>query len=116
MTAKLLANIYGIHKIIMEKNRPHYKLSEVQAVVAERGVQVLTQTALMNAARMGLSAEDVCALVAGMTRAMFFKSMTTHADHRVWQDVYHVPCPPAGLAYVKVTLQPGAVVIQFKEK
>lgn len=38
-----------------------------------------------------------------------------HTDHRVWQDVYHVPCS-AGLAYVKVTLQLGAVVIQFKEK
>jgi motility quorum-sensing regulator / GCU-specific mRNA interferase toxin len=22
---------------------------------------------------------------------MFYKSMTTFADHRVWQDVYHVP-------------------------
>jgi motility quorum-sensing regulator / GCU-specific mRNA interferase toxin len=26
-----------------------------------------------------------------MERSMFFKSMTTFADHRVWQDVYHVP-------------------------
>jgi len=101
---------------VMEKSRPHYSLSEVQAIVAERGALALTQTALLNAARMGLSAQDVCALVVGMTRSMFFKSMTTHTDHRVWQDVYHVPCPPARLAYVKVTLQPGAVVIQFKEK
>lgn len=22
---------------------------------------------------------------------MFYKSMTTFADHRVWQDIYHVP-------------------------
>lgn len=99
----------------MEKTRPHYKLPEIQAIVAAQGVTALTQTALMNAARMGLSGQDVCRLVGTMTRAMFFKSMTTHADHRVWQDVYHVPCS-AGLAYVKVTLQPGAVVIQFKEK
>ncbi|MFI0843353.1 type II toxin-antitoxin system MqsR family toxin [Mesorhizobium sp. IMUNJ 23232] len=24
-------------------------------------------------------------------RRMFFKSMTAYADHRKWQDVYHVP-------------------------
>jgi len=46
---------------------------------------------------------------------MFYKSMTTYADHRVWQDVYHAPCPNGKMAYIKLTLQDGAVVIQFKE-
>jgi motility quorum-sensing regulator/GCU-specific mRNA interferase toxin len=42
--------------------------------------------------------------------------MTTHANHRVWQDVYHVHTQ-YGLAYVKVTLWPDSrVVIQFKGK
>ncbi|WP_420136063.1 type II toxin-antitoxin system MqsR family toxin [Sinorhizobium meliloti] len=30
-------------------------------------------------------------MIAGIERRMFYKSMTTFADHRVWQDVYHVP-------------------------
>ena len=43
--------------------------------------------------------------------------MTTHADSRVWQDVYHAPCPNGTVAYVKLTLTVGGkVVIQFKEK
>jgi motility quorum-sensing regulator/GCU-specific mRNA interferase toxin len=42
--------------------------------------------------------------------------MTTHNDHTLWQDVYHAPCPNGQIAYVKVTLRAGAVVIQFKEK
>ena len=43
--------------------------------------------------------------------------MTTHADSRVWQDVYHAPCPNGKVAYVKLTLtEGGKVVIQFKEK
>ena len=43
--------------------------------------------------------------------------MTTHADRRVWQDVYHAPCPNRKVAYVKLTLtEAGKVVIQFKEK
>jgi motility quorum-sensing regulator/GCU-specific mRNA interferase toxin len=47
---------------------------------------------------------------------MFFKSMTTNNDHRVWQDVYYATCPNGKTAYIKLTLQTGAVVIQFKEK
>jgi len=35
---------------------------------------------------------------------------------RVWQDVYHAPCPNGKTAYIKVTIQAGAIVIQFKEK
>jgi motility quorum-sensing regulator / GCU-specific mRNA interferase toxin len=52
----------------------------------------------------------------GMRANMFFKSMTTHTDHRVWQDVYHVVCANGKMAYVKMTLQANTVVIQFKEK
>ncbi|GHU30297.1 hypothetical protein AGMMS50256_16950 [Betaproteobacteria bacterium] len=35
---------------------------------------------------------------------------------RVWQDVYHAPCPNGKTAYIRLTLRDGAVVIQFKEK
>jgi len=47
---------------------------------------------------------------------MLFKSMATHASSQVWQDVYHAPCPNGKTAYIKVTIQSGATVIQFKEK
>lgn len=40
--------------------------------------------------------------------------MTTHADHTVWQDVYHCPTD-AGVAYGKFTLRrDGSIVISFK--
>ena len=50
---------------------------------------------------------------------MFYKSMTTNADHRVWQDVYHVPVPDEDMVlYVK--LQADVItefrVMSFKEK
>ncbi len=52
-----------------------------------------------------------------MERPMFFKSMTTFADHRVWQDVYHVP---AGELHLYVKFQADVVtefiVMSFKEK
>ena len=37
-----------------------------------------------------------------MQRSQFYKSMTAYADHRVWQDVYHVPSS-VGTLYVKFT-------------
>jgi motility quorum-sensing regulator/GCU-specific mRNA interferase toxin len=83
---------------------------------AEQGIMVFTATALFNAAAMGLSEEQALLVLASLARAMFYKSMTTHADNSVWQDVYHAPTPNGKVAYIKLTLQQGTVVIQFKEK
>jgi hypothetical protein len=54
--------------------------------------------------------------VASLSRREFYKSMTTYADHRVWQDVYHAATPMRKDAYIKITLRDAAPVIQFKEK
>ena len=70
----------------------------------------------MGIVEMELSQSEGLAVVVGLQRRMFYKSMTTYADHRVWQDVYHAPCPNGKTAYIKVTLQAGSMVIQFKEK
>jgi motility quorum-sensing regulator/GCU-specific mRNA interferase toxin len=62
-----------------------------------------------------ISKADAVGVVLALNNHQFYKSMTTHADHRVWQDVYHAHCPNGRWAYIKITLQAGAVVIQFKE-
>ena len=100
----------------MEKHKPHYRLVDIQAIVAVGGVTTFTQTARINSLLMGLTDQQALAVVASLNSVMFFKSMTTHNDHRVWQDVYHAPCPNGKTAYIKLTLQAGAAVIQFKEK
>ncbi len=64
---------------------------------------------------MGLTSAEMLAVIASLTRRMFYKSMTTYADHRVWQDVYHAPAPGRRIAYIKITLRDLAPVIQFKE-
>ena len=38
---------------------------------------------------MGLTTAEMLAVIAALSRREFYKSMTTYADHRVWQDVYH---------------------------
>jgi len=100
----------------MEKGRPHYKLDDVKAVVMAKGVRAFTYTAVSGFSAMGLESADAIAVVLGLTSAMFYKSMTTYVDHRVWQDVYHAPCPNGKTAYIKLTMKEGNVVIQFKER
>ena len=52
-----------------------------------------------------------------MDRRDFQKSMTSYADHRVWQDVYHVPSE-VGELYVKFTADVVSefLLMSFKEK
>ncbi len=49
----------------------------------------LTRSAKLGIRSAGMLDIDALAVVRGLTRADFYKSMTTHADHTVWQDVYH---------------------------
>jgi len=62
---------------------PHGKLVVVQNLLAA-----------------GKARATVSALAGGaaLTLRDFYKSMTTHADHRIWQDVYR-PKTPAGDVY-----------------
>jgi len=99
----------------MEKKKPHYALDAIKAVVLDRGMDAFTETALRGLYAMGLDESEGLAVVLGLQRSMLFKSMTTHSDHRVWQDVYHAHCPNGKVAYVKLTLRAGTVVIQLKE-
>jgi motility quorum-sensing regulator/GCU-specific mRNA interferase toxin len=55
-----------------------------------------------SAAALGFSGVEIVATLQRIRRVRFYISMTCYADHRVWQDVYHVPSK-IGLLYVKFT-------------
>lgn len=100
----------------MEKFKAHYPLQQVQAIVVRDGSRAFTFTAQRGAESMGLSRVDAIGVVLALNSSWLYKSMTTHSDSTVWQDVYHAPCPNGKIAYIKLTVQAGSVVIQFKEK
>ena len=100
----------------MEKRTPHYDLPRVKIAVARLGVAAFTKSALDGGRTMGLTSAEMLAVIASLTQRAFYKSMTTYADHRVWQDVYHAMTPVRKEAYIKITLRDSAPVIQFKEK
>ncbi|WP_235185271.1 type II toxin-antitoxin system MqsR family toxin, partial [Cupriavidus sp. SK-3] len=55
------------------------------------------------------------AIVAGLVPHDFYKSMTTHADHTIWQDVYR-PVTPYGGVYLKLTVIDDLLIVSFKER
>lgn len=100
----------------MEKRARHYDLEEIKEIVRRRGIHVFSRTARENGLCMGLTHAQLIEVVLDLHRSNFYKSMTTMHDSTLWQDVYHSSTPVGKTAYIKLTLQAGAVVIQFKEK
>lgn len=97
----------------MEKPTPHYKLEVVKKLLAAGKVRS-TASALAGAAALGFGFEEIVGVVASLTSRDFYKSMTTHADHRIWQDVY-TPKTPAGDVYLKLTVMDDLLIVSFKE-
>ncbi|MFM9975284.1 MAG: type II toxin-antitoxin system MqsR family toxin [Beijerinckiaceae bacterium] len=101
----------------MEKRRPTYDLAAIQVALGSVQTLAMTTSALRDAVSLGFDRHGVVQVVTMIERRMFVKSMTTFADHRVWQDVYHVPVEDM-LLYVK--FQADVVtefrVMSFKEK
>lgn len=97
----------------MEKKSPHCKLAVVKAMV-ESGKVRSTLSALAGGAALGFDFDGIVGIVMALTPADFYKSMTTHADHRIWQDVYH-PTTPAGEVYLKLTVIDDVLIVSFKE-
>jgi motility quorum-sensing regulator/GCU-specific mRNA interferase toxin len=73
-----------------------------------------TYSALAGGAALGLDFDGIVAVVLALKPGDFYKSMTTHADHRVWQDVYR-PTTNAGEVYLKLTVIDDVLIVSFKE-
>lgn len=101
----------------MEKRRPTYDLEAIKLTCGTIKTLALTTSALRDAVALGFDRSAVAETIVGIDRTMFFKSMTTFADHRVWQDVYHVPARGLTL-YVKFQADviTEFTVMSFKEK
>lgn len=63
---------------------------------------------------MDLGFDDMLDVIRALTLGDFHKSMTTHADHRIWQDVYQ-PSTAAGDVYLKLTVVADVLIVSFKE-
>jgi motility quorum-sensing regulator/GCU-specific mRNA interferase toxin len=97
----------------MEKPTSHCKLVVVKAMI-EAGKVRSTMSALAGGAALGFDFGGIVEVVMALTPADFYKSMTTHADHQIWQDVYR-PITGAGQVYLKLTVIDDVLIVSFKE-
>jgi motility quorum-sensing regulator / GCU-specific mRNA interferase toxin len=83
----------------MEKRRPHCPLARGHALIGRGQVR-----ATLSALGGGVA----------LTQTDFFKSMTTYADHTIWQDPYR-PRTRVGDVYLKLSVIDDALIVSFKE-
>ena len=95
----------------MNKNTPHCKLPVIQSLIVAGKVRA-TLSALTGGAELGFI--DIVEVILSLSPADFYKSMTTHADHRIWQDVYR-PTISTGAVYLKLTVIDDVLIVSFKE-
>ena len=100
----------------MEKRKPHYALTDVKAAFADPARLNRSFVSKQGASDLGMDDEAVVAVIQTLGRRDFDKSMTSHADHRIWQDVYR-PQADAVMLYVKITLDArnALFLISFKK-
>lgn len=97
----------------MEKRKPHYDLTTVRSLI-EAGKFSTTQVARSGATMLGFNLADMLAIIIQLTQSDFYKSMTSHKDHTVWQDVYR-PDTSAGSLYIKLSIVDDLLIVSFKE-
>ncbi|WBQ13802.1 type II toxin-antitoxin system MqsR family toxin [Hyphomonadaceae bacterium BL14] len=100
-----------------EKRKPTYDIEAVKAIFSAVEKLNVTGSALRGAASLGFGRSEIIAAIQTIERRHFYKSMTSFSDHRVWQDVYHVPSEQ-GVLYVKFTADAVTefLLLSFKEK
>jgi motility quorum-sensing regulator/GCU-specific mRNA interferase toxin len=69
---------------------------------------------MRTAAALDLDFGEILKIVSALTLRDFYKSMTTHDDLRIWQDVYR-PLTAVGPVYLKLTVVDELIIVSFKE-
>lgn len=100
----------------MEKLKQHYALSDIKAAFVDPSRLNRSFVSKKGADDLGMDDGEVVAVIQALTVEAFEKSMTSIADHRIWQDVYK-PSVGGRELYVKFTrdAQGELYLISFKE-
>jgi len=100
----------------MEKHKPGYLLSEIKELLNSEKSRIITRSSRNNAVSLGYADEEaMVARVQELKRTEFYKSMTSHNNSRLWQDVYKTSDGDIAL-YIKLQISADGkgVIISFK--
>lgn len=100
----------------MEKRVVTYNLEAIKQAFSNVNTLRITTTGLMSARSLGFQMQEIIDTIQQLKRSDFIKSMTTYANHRIWQDVYNTEYNGYSL-YLKFQKDElGHFIISFKEK
>lgn len=102
--------------MVNEKWTPHTRLYVVKQLVLEGKVRT-TGSALRYALAAGYRQpvlQQMCDAILRLQPGDFYKSMTTLADHTIWQDVWHGHDGCMAL-YIKLTVIDDLLIVSYKE-
>jgi len=98
----------------VEKRRPHYNLILILNQMKSVKDMNLTVSATQGIRVAGMTRSEALEVVRQLSGANFYKSMTTHQNHKIWQDVYHAKWQEKML-YVKFQQAGEYFIVSFKE-
>ncbi len=98
----------------MEKRVAHYSLDLIRILISKENYRI-TGSAFRDAISLGFDEDDILEIVSKLSPKELYKSMTTHYDFKVWQDVYYIDMHKLKL-YIKLQINDDAIVISFKER
>jgi motility quorum-sensing regulator / GCU-specific mRNA interferase toxin len=101
----------------MERRKREYPLGDIKAAFGDPARFNRTFSSKQGADALGMDDEAVVAVIQALKGSDFEKSMTSSADHKVWQDVYKPTTADGRALYVKFTLdeRKELLLISFKE-
>lgn len=101
----------------MEKHKAHYPLELILQLIDDDQYR-FTRTARASIRfELNIRLEDAVEIIQELRPTDLYKSMTTHFDHKLWQDVYKPDWEGIPL-YIKLQVneEDGAVIISFKKQ
>lgn len=102
----------------MEKRKPHYDLKTLKKFFNNEATRIITQVARQGAVTLGYMDEEAIAeVIEKLCSQHFYKSMTTHKNNQIWQDVYKYKDDEKKI-YIKLQLsinEKQTILIQFKK-
>jgi len=98
----------------MEKLKCTYPLSDVAELI-RKGKRIVTVSAIQDSHHLGFSETEIYETILELDWTDFCKSMASHSDHKLWQDVYKIRRKGINL-YVKLQVRGDrAVIVSFKK-
>lgn len=100
----------------MEKSKAHYSLARMKTLLKAGRYRITTIARKTSLEDFSMLENEIIDAVLTLDAPDFYKSMTTHHDSKLWQDVYHKVIINR-TAYIKLQIyDDDTIIISFKEK